>query len=176
MTNPNASQFTHCPCCGDPSLVPDTCKSFSCRSCGFVFFINCAAAVMAVILDDKGRLLVTQRKEDPTKGSLDLPGGFTEPGEGVEESLIREIKEELNLEITFLSYLCSFPNTYRYKSVAYPITDMAFVCQVDNFDTIRAMDDISDFSFVPFNGIDLNLFGLDSPKQVIQYYLKSRQH
>lgn len=128
---------------------------------------------MAIILDEKGRLLATQRKKNPAKGSLDLPGGFAEPGERIEESLIREIKEELNLKITELNYLCSFPNTYVYKSVTYPITDMAFVCQVDNLDTIMAMDDVSDFSFIPFNHIDLDLFGLDSPKKVIQHYMKS---
>ncbi len=174
MTNPNAPQFTHCPACGSLSLDPDNEKSFSCRSCGFVFFINCAAAVMAVILDDKGRLLVTRRKENPAKGSLDLPGGFAEPNEGIEDSLIREVKEELNLDITSLNYLCSFPNTYLFQSVTYPVTDMAFVCRVDNFDTIMARDDISGFSFIPLNDIDLSLFGLESVKQVIQHYLESR--
>ncbi len=171
LDNPNQNLFIHCPCCGKATLGPETEKSFSCSSCQFVLFLNCAAAGIAVIVNEKNQLLVTQRKHDPAKGSLDLPGGFAEPGESIEQSLIREVKEELDLDITRLEYLCSFPNTYPYKSVLYPVTDMAFICDVKTFDTIKARDDIEGFYFLDPAGLDKNLFGLASPKKVIEYYL-----
>ncbi len=170
MNTPNQQFFIHCPRCGQAALQPDTKKSFACAACQFVFYLNCAAATVALILNEKNQLLVTRRKQDPFKGTLDLPGGFAEPGEGIEQSLIREIKEELDLEIIRLEYLCSFPNTYPYKSVIYPVTDMAFVCQVKTFDTIKARDDIDKFYFVDLACLDTALFGLSSPKKIIEHY------
>jgi mutator protein MutT len=138
--------------------------------------LNCAAAAMALIVNEENQLLVTKRKKDPFKGSLDLPGGFAEPGEGIEQSLIREIKEELNLDVTALEYLCSFPNTYPYKSVVYPVTDMAFICDVKTFDNIKACDDVEEFYFLDLDRLDKNLFGLASPKKILEFYLNTIQN
>jgi len=112
-------------------------------------------------------LLVTKRKHHPAKGLLDFPGGFANPGETIEACLKREIKEELNLDIILLNYFCSAPNTYIYKSVAYTITDFAFLCMVEDFTAIKACDDISGFYFIKPSRLDKNLFGLESPKTII---------
>ncbi len=172
--NPNQHLFVHCPRCGRATLTPATEKSFSCYNCQFVFYLNCAAACIAVIMEEN-KLLVTRRKQDPFKGTLDLPGGFAEPGERIEQSLIREIKEELDLDIIDFRYLGSFTNTYPYESVVYPVTDMAFVCKVKTFDTIKARDDIDNFYFINLLELDKNLFGLASPKKVIETLALSAQ-
>ena len=168
--NPNIRRFTHCPDCGRPALKADSFKSFACDDCGFQFFINNAAAVMGLIRDDSNRLLVTRRKYDPARGSLDLPGGFADPGEGIEEALKRELKEELNLKVYDFSYLCSYPNTYTYGPVTYPITDMAFLCRVKSFDAIRANDDVADFMFIPVPELDPSRFGMASARKVISFF------
>ncbi len=167
--NPNADLFRFCPSCGKQMLKPESVKSFQCKACGFLFFINCASAAIAVILDDKNRVLTTIRAHDPAKGTLDLPGGFSEPGEGIEEALTREIKEELNLDVISMRYLCSFPNTYPYKQVTYPITDMAFVCKVKTFDTITAMDDVAGFKFLALNTLDISAFGMESARKTLSF-------
>lgn len=167
LKNPNFHLFQYCPQCGRKSLVISDEKSFLCSSCNFKFYLNTAAAGIALIFNKKGELLVTKQKYNPAKGMLDLPGGFADPGETIEECLIREIKEELNLNITSLIYFCSVPNTYIYKNVTYSITDFAFLCSVDHFDTIKASDDISDFYFIKLTSLDKSRFGLESPKTVI---------
>lgn len=43
------------------------------------------------------RLLMIKRKNHPFIGCLALPGGFAEPGETIETSAARELKEETNL-------------------------------------------------------------------------------
>ncbi len=175
MTNPNAEIFVFCPSCGRPALFPRTAKSFSCRECEFVFYINCAAAAMALIFNDEKNLLVTRRKKDPAKGRLDLPGGFAEPGETIEQGLARELKEELNLDLVHLEYLCSASNTYPYEKVVYPITDMAFVCRVSGFENIRARDDVQEFLFVNLADFDLDRFGMPSPKEAVRFYMNRFQ-
>ena len=167
MKNSNDHLFRYCPKCGEKDLALSSKKSFLCNSCNFKFYLNTAAAGIALIFNKKGELLVTKRKYDPAKGMLDFPGGFAEPGETIEACLIREIKEELNLAITSLTYFCSVPNIYVYKTVTYSIIDFAFLCNVDNFDTIKASDDISDFYFIKLASLDKSRFGLDSPKIVI---------
>lgn len=167
--NPNTGCFTHCPACGRSTLAPKSVKSFCCGSCGFLFFINCAAAAMALIMDDKNRLLVTIRRHEPAKGAFDLPGGFAEPGEGIEDSLRREVMEELNLALTKLTYLCSFANHYPYESVVYPVTDMAFVCETEGFDTIKAGDDVAGYTFIPLDELDPSQFCMSSAVQVVRY-------
>ena len=56
--------------------------------------------VTAALITSQGRLLVAQRPPWKKFGLLwEFPGGKVEPGEGLEESLVREIKEELCLDI-----------------------------------------------------------------------------
>jgi NADH pyrophosphatase NudC (nudix superfamily) len=169
-TNPNIDRFKFCPSCGGNSLDPGSIKSFKCRKCGFEFFINCAAAAMAIILDDQNRVLVTVRAKEPGKGTLDLPGGFVEPDESIDDALVREVKEELNLDIFNLDFFCSFANTYPYNSVVYPITDMAFTCKVKDFSLITPMDDVADFKFIPVHDLDTDMFGMHSAQKVLKRY------
>ncbi len=169
-TNPNRNRFRFCPSCGSNSLNPDSVKSFECRKCGFGFFLNCAAAAMAIILDNQNRILVTVRAKAPGKGFLDLPGGFAEPGESIDHGLIREVKEELNLDIFDLEFFCSFANTYPYNDVVYPITDMAFTCKVRDFSLITPMDDVVGFKFIPVHDLDTGMFGMDSARKVLEKY------
>lgn len=51
----------------------------------------------AVIMDDKGRLLLVRKR-----GTVYFmqPGGKIEPGENARSALIRELREELNLELS----------------------------------------------------------------------------
>lgn len=57
--------------------------------------------VTAAIIRDQNRILIAQRKADSlvAAGKWEFPGGKVEHGEHPETCLIREIKEELDLEI-----------------------------------------------------------------------------
>ena len=56
--------------------------------------------VAVAMIDDAGRVLVQQRPEGkPMAGLWEFPGGKVEPGELPEAALIREISEELGVEL-----------------------------------------------------------------------------
>jgi mutator protein MutT len=51
----------------------------------------------AIIRDHAGRILLQQRSD---YGDWGLPGGGMEPGESIEETMIREVKEETGLDVS----------------------------------------------------------------------------
>ena len=59
-------------------------------------FVLLQDGAAAIILNDKGQILL-QRRADRDKWGV--PGGCQELGERIEETVIREIKEETNLEV-----------------------------------------------------------------------------
>ena len=51
-----------------------------------------------VVFDERGRVLLIRRKNDPFRGQYAFPGGFIEVGETVENCAVRELKEETGIE------------------------------------------------------------------------------
>nr|WP_294874041.1 (deoxy)nucleoside triphosphate pyrophosphohydrolase [uncultured Pedobacter sp.] len=81
----------------------------------------------AIIVDDTNSVLVTQRSASmklPLK--IEFPGGKIEEGETPSECLVREIKEELNLDIKILFEMPA--NIHHY--VEFSINLIPFVCKV----------------------------------------------
>jgi NAD+ diphosphatase len=161
------SQFRHCPRCGTGILQRHSEKSVRCPACGFLFFFNPAAAVIALITDTEGRLLVTRRAHDPAQGTLDLPGGFVDPHETAEGALEREIREEINLEITSLRYLFSVPNIYDYAGIRYHTMDLVFACEVHDLNMLRPSDEVAEILFLRPDKLDPGAFGLTSMREII---------
>jgi 8-oxo-dGTP diphosphatase len=57
--------------------------------------------VACALVDVDGRVLIAQRPEGKQLAGLwEFPGGKLEPGETPEVALIRELKEELDIEVT----------------------------------------------------------------------------
>lgn len=68
--------------------------------------------VVAAIILDNDKILATQRAEGQFKDGWEFPGGKIEKDESCEEALIREIKEELNVDIIVKEYLCDIEYDY----------------------------------------------------------------
>jgi len=172
MVEETTHRFIFCPKCGSDSFKSeDGGRSFKCEDCLFNYYINNSAAVSCLIFNQLGKLLLTRRAFDPNKGMLDLPGGFVEPMETVEDAVIREIKEELNLDITKMRYLVSFPNLYPFSKIVVPTVDLAFICETDCFNQMKPGDDVASIEFAYPEKIDLTALCSDSMKQIIQFYL-----
>lgn len=61
--------------------------------------------VVAAIIKDKDKILIAQRNsKDHLSGKWEFPGGKIEPGETPEECLVREIREELRVDVEIGSF------------------------------------------------------------------------
>ena len=156
-----------CPKCGSKNFLQSTFKSYRCTDCSFHFFINAGAAVAGIITNVKKEVLFTIRKFEPKAGMLDLPGGFVDYEENAEDALKREIKEELGVNVTKLTYYKSLPNVYKYDGVTYHTLDLFYFCDVDSIENITVNDDVCGYVFEPIDKLDIERIGLHSPKQLI---------
>jgi mutator protein MutT len=74
--------------------------------------------VSAGLIFRDGKLLITQRHADAHLGGLwEFPGGKREPGETFEECLVRELREELGIEVEAGEVLEDLTHDYPEKSV-----------------------------------------------------------
>ena len=166
-------KFRYCPECGSKHFEIQNDKSKKCDNCGFEYYLNPSASNVALILNDKDELLVSTRKKEPAKGTLDLPGGFADIGETAEEGVVREVKEETGLTVTATRYLFSLPNVYLYSGFEVQTLDSFFLCQVDDFSPLKAQDDAAALQWIPVEAIHTELFGLRSVRHGLYRFMES---
>lgn len=169
------NKFKYCPICGSSHFNKHSEKSRKCGDCGFEYFVNPSSANVALILNEKGELLVERRKNDPAKGTLDLPGGFADMNETVEEGLKREVMEETGLEVTKVEYLFSKPNSYHFSGVDIPTLDLFFSCKVKDDSNVKANDDAAECMWMPLYEINTELFGLHSVRSGLIDFIKKQK-
>ncbi len=162
----------HCPFCGSAEFRNISRNSFFCDHCRKEYFMNTAASVAAIIEDNKGRILFARRAKAPFKGTLDLPGGFAEPGETAEEALQRELYEELGSKPSSVQYFCSFPNEYPYSGLCYFTLDLAYICQFEDLTHFKAMDDVASIEFINPATVNFEEIRSVSMRNIITTYLK----
>lgn len=159
--------FGYCPRCGSNHFAMNDFKSKKCGNCGFVLYFNPIAATVAVIMNEKNELLVARRAKEPAKGTLDLPGGFTDSFETAEEGVAREVAEETGLTVIGTHYLFSLPNKYIYSGFEEHTLDLFFLCRVNSLD-IKPNDDVEELHWIALDSVAPEDFGLQSIRTGIE--------
>jgi ADP-ribose pyrophosphatase YjhB (NUDIX family) len=179
--------FKFCPSCASRNITFVKERLFRCPDCGLDYYHNTAAATGCVI-DANGRLLFLVRGKEPSKGKLDLPGGFVDPGEGALEGLYREIKEELGWSppipgapnapraplTEVFTFFASFSNRYPYKNIIYNTCDMYFFLSAPDLserDLTIEKAEITAVLFLKPEEIDMEEIAFDSTRRAVQVYL-----
>lgn len=76
--------------------------------------------VVAAIIQKENKILATKRGYGEFINMWEFPGGKIESGETKEQALVREIKEELNIEISVDTFALDieyqYPNFYLFMS------------------------------------------------------------
>ena len=162
-----------CPKCGHETLLWDGEKKWTCSNCDYTLFHNVAGAV-AVIIKHKDEILLTRRNQDPKIGKLDLAGGFVDPKESAEETCVRELQEEMQIEVDIsqLKYLGSLPNIYEYKEITYNTIDLFYEYEVANkFEVQLEISEISETLWIKKSDLNSEDIAFDSQKAFLKNYV-----
>ena len=110
-----------CSWCGGQLIWQKDALFATCEACSKNLFPS-SKPCTAIFVKLNNSVLLIRRASEPKKGFLDLPGGFVDLGdESIESGAIRELSEELSLNLTEdrLVYLGSnIDKTYVYQNVS----------------------------------------------------------
>ncbi len=123
----------YCGCCGGKMIDDEHERALLCPSCHNLIYPRLNPAVIVGILNDQGQLLVTKYANGPYSNYA-LVAGFCEVGESVEQTVIREAKEETGLDVTELTYYKSQPWSFSETLL------MGFFCRAHGNQTIHMQE------------------------------------
>ena len=169
------NRYRYCPLCGSSRFELSGVRSRRCGDCGFELYQNASAAVAAFVVDERRGLLVCKRAKEPAKGTLDLPGGFVDPDESLEQGLARELQEEIGCAPATTRYLFSIPNRYVWDNGYVPTTDSFFCCTLPDDAALAAADDVDDIRWMALADIRPADFGLRSIAQAVERFLMAQR-
>jgi NAD+ diphosphatase len=119
----------YCGRCGTPTVPSEEERALDCPQCGRRIYPRINPAVIVAVTDGD-RLLLTKYANRPISYYA-LVAGFTEIGETFEETVAREVMEEVGLKVKNIRY---------YKSQPWGLAEdilAGFYCDVDGDPTIR---------------------------------------
>ncbi|MDQ0633260.1 NAD+ diphosphatase [Arthrobacter pascens] len=100
------SGHTHCPRCGAPTLVEAGGWVRRCPQDGSEHYPRTDPAIIVTVVGPDGRLLLGGGGAVDARNYSTL-AGFVEPGESLEQAVVREIHEEVGVRVTGCQYLGS---------------------------------------------------------------------
>ena len=151
----DTEKFKYCPICGQPLIRQRKDNSPRCVRCERVFYSAPHPTASAIITDAQGEhFLLARRKFDPFKGYWDIPGGFLELGESLEDCLRRELREELEIEIRIMESLGSCPDVYG-EDLSPTINIFYLATIVEGIPTAKS--DVSEVQWFNHNEIPSNI-------------------
>jgi NAD+ diphosphatase len=100
---------THRSCgrCGTPLRSKSTERAKECPQCGLLHFPRLAPAI--IVLVERGSKLLLARSRHFMPGMFSVLAGFVEPGESLEEAVVREVREEVGIDVKDIKYFGSQP-------------------------------------------------------------------
>ncbi len=162
--------YKYCPRC-QTEFSKNSNRLLICPNCKFKQYLNPVPCNGVIIVNEKNQIMLVKRKSEPKKGYWDLPGGFIEPGESFEESVKREIKEELGIEIEMTKLVGIYNDYYLYEGVNIPTFGVVVEAKIKSGE-LSINDDITDYQFFNKAEVLQQELAFDSLRKGLEDYLK----
>ena len=126
-----------------------------------------------LIRNDEGKLLIAQRPLDGLLGGLwEFPGGKQEDGETMEDCLIRELREELAIEVDVGELFVTVKHAFTHFKITLHAYECVYQGAIPPHTEPQAIE-AKDWAWVTADELDTYSFG-KADRQVIQA-LRDRQ-
>ncbi|MHB1864972.1 MAG: NUDIX hydrolase [Candidatus Saccharimonadales bacterium] len=156
--------YRYCPRCGKNFKVGQ--QYLECEACGLHYYINPKACTGVALYNSEQEFLLVRRAVDPMKGFWDLPGGFVDEDENLEESARRELQEELGIKVGDLSYVCSCKDRYVYQDIEFSTIGILFLAKLKGDEKFKPDDDIDYCEFFKLEDMPMDRIAFPSIKEL----------
>jgi NAD+ diphosphatase len=102
-----------CGRCGGATLSVPGQRAKRCTVCGHLVFPRLSPAVITLV--ERGEEVLLARGTNRPQGIWSVIAGFVDPGESLEEAVVREIREEVGIEVDAVRYFGSQPWPYPHS-------------------------------------------------------------
>jgi NAD+ diphosphatase len=103
----------YCGRCGTPTELMESERAKRCPQCGLLSFPRLSPAV--IVLVERGDAMLLGRGRNFSTPMYSTLAGFVEPGESLEEAVVREIYEEVGILVEDIRYFGSQPWPYPHS-------------------------------------------------------------
>lgn len=158
-----------CGCCGKYFIFKENERALYCPRCGNTVYPKISPAVIAgVVCQDK--LLLTKYADQRDGTRYSLIAGFAEVGETIEETVRREVMEEVGVKVKNLKY---------YKSQPWPFSDtllFGFFCELDGSGEIVVdKKELSQAEWVAREDMEIKDDGISLTYEMMDYFIKQKE-
>ncbi len=163
-------QRKYCHLCGT-KLTDFQERSWWCPHCQQRYYDNPRPTADVALFDEKDRILLVKRALDPGKGKWDVPGGFIEFDEVLEDGALRELQEELGItakDITNFAYNTNYTALYEWGKETYHILATSFCARIDSKTALHPADDASDYRYYSLDELETVDLSFPMHREVIQ--------
>jgi 8-oxo-dGTP diphosphatase len=127
----------------------------------------------AVIEFPPEMILLIKRDTVPFRGFWALPGGRTEPGETVEQTIVREVKEETGLDVAVVRKIGEYHEQGVQGGVEYDYYPACFLVKVVGGEMRKQQSEIQDIQLFSLDDVPETL--AFEHAQMIKDYLATRE-
>ena len=157
-----------CGCCGTETLHDTVERMLKCPNCGNMIFPRISPAVIIAVTDGDRLLLSKYAGRSYTRYAL--LAGYTEIGETLEQTVQREVMEEVGLRVKNIRY---------YKSQPWGVDGnvlMGFYCDLDGDDTVHLdTTELSLAEFYPRDTLPAHDDGISLTREMIRMFEEGRE-
>jgi NAD+ diphosphatase len=125
-----------CGKCGAKTIIHKQDRAMLCRECGIASYSRLSPSIIVLVY--RGEEVLLARNHRFPDGMYSTLAGFVEPGESIEQTLVREVGEEVGVNVKNLEYLGSQP---------WPFPDslmLGFHAEYDSGDIVLQEEEIAD--------------------------------
>lgn len=110
---------------------------------------------VGAVICKEGKMILVKRGSSPGRDKWSIPGGIVELGEKVRETIVREVREECNLEVEAASLIDVVDNLIpdREGRLRYHFIILDFFTKLKG-GKIKSGSDVLDVRWVPLNKVD----------------------